>query len=150
MYNISCQKYGKYVASKNTQKVSCIDVFYFTFLLQNMALAEHLPVYKASYDMTLALFHIIKKYPKDMKYTLWEQLKKDSLALIATIYKANTLHEKQITIREARWYLQSVRVMLRLSKDLHVVWLEKFAFLQESIETISKQLTMWEKSCQKT
>jgi hypothetical protein len=96
--------------------------------------------------MTLALFHVIKKYPKEFKYTLWEQLKKDCLALIATIYRANTAVDKKNILREARWYLEGVRVLLRLSKDLHVISLEKFIALQESIETISKQLTAWEKA----
>lgn len=44
-----------------------------------MVIYEHLPVYKASYDLTLQLFHVIKKFPKEFKYTLWEQIKKDSL-----------------------------------------------------------------------
>lgn len=110
-----------------------------------MALADQLPVYKASYDMTLILFHVIKKYSKEFKYTLWEQLKKDCLALIASIYRANTLLDKKQTIREARWHLEWVRVLMRLSKDLHVVWLEKYIIIQESIDIISKQLTAWEK-----
>ena len=43
-----------------------------------MTLYENLPVYKASYDLTLQLFHVIKKFPKDFKYTLGEQIKKDA------------------------------------------------------------------------
>ncbi|MBP6910132.1 four helix bundle protein [Patescibacteria group bacterium] len=106
-----------------------------------MVLAEYLPVYKASYDMTLALFHVIKKYPKEFKYTLGEQMKKDSLALIATIYKANSILERKTIIIEARGHLESVRVLLRLSKDLHTIPLDKFVDINGSLETISKQLT---------
>ena len=111
-----------------------------------MVLAHHLPVYKASYDMTLTLFHVIKKYSKEFKYTLGEQLKKDCLALIATIYKANIMLDKKSALIEARWYLEWVRVLLRMSKDLHVISLDKFVVLQESIEVISKQLTAWQKN----
>lgn len=67
-----------------------------------MVLAEYLPVYKASYDMTLILFHTIKKYPKEFKYTLGEQLKKDCLSLIATIYRANSVTDKKIILQDAR------------------------------------------------
>lgn len=112
-------------------------------------LAENLPVYKASYDLTLMIFYVVKKYSKEFKYTLWEQIKKDSLSLIATVYKANIFLEKWPIIQEARWYLQSLRVLLRLSKDLHIINIEKFIQLQESIEVISKQLVAREKS-QKT
>ena len=96
-------------------------------------------IYKASYDMTLSLFHVIKKYPKEFKYTLWDQIKKNCLELISTIYRANSLFDKIILIQLFRWYLQSLRVLLRLSKDLHIVSIEKFVFIQENIESISKQ-----------
>ncbi len=69
--------------------------------------------------------------------------------MIATVYKANIILEKLPIIQEARWYLQSLRVLLRLSKDLHIINIEKFIQLQESIEVISKQLVAREKS-QKT
>lgn len=120
-----------------------------------MALAYHLPIYKASYDMILQLFHVIKKYPKEFKYTLGEQLKKDSLTLISSIYKAHiavwsissgrwvVAHD---LLLEARWHLESVRVMLRISHDLHVIPVEKFAVLQVSLENISKQLSGWDSS----
>jgi 23S rRNA-intervening sequence protein len=96
--------------------------------------------------MTLGLFHVIKKYPKEFKYTLGEQLKKDSLALVATIYKANSILDRKTTILEARGYLESVRVLLRLSKDLHILPLDKFVNINGSVEMISKQLTAWSKS----
>lgn len=103
-------------------------------------------IYKASYGMTLSLFHVIKKYPKEFKYTLWDQIKKNCLELISTIYRANSLFDKIILIQESRWYLQSLRVLLRLSKDLHIVSIEKFVFIQENIESISKQLVKRETS----
>jgi 23S rRNA-intervening sequence protein len=111
-----------------------------------MSTTEHLPVYKASYDMTLTLFQVIKHYPRDLKFTIGEQIKHDSLALIATIYRANASREKSPIIQEAKGYLHSVRVMCRLSKDLHVIPLERFVSLQECLEVISKQLSGWERS----
>ncbi len=112
-----------------------------------MVLYEHLPVYKASYDLTLQLFHIIKKFPKEFKYTLGEQIKKDSLVLISNIYKANILKDKRKeSLQECRAYLESVKVLIRISKDLHIFSLEKFITISQSIETISKQLIGWEKS----
>lgn len=112
-----------------------------------MSLAESLPVYKASYDLILQLFQVIKLYPKEYKYSLWEQIKKDSLMIVSTVYKINISHDKISLIKEARSYLQSIKVLLRLSKDLHIISLQRFADLQLSIESISKQLVAWEKSC---
>ena len=109
-----------------------------------MVLYENIPVYKASYDLTLQLFHVIKKFPKDFKYTLWEQIKKDALTLIGSIYKANMVKEKQNKILEVRWYVESLKVLLRLSKDLHIIPLDKFILISQSIEIISKQLVAWQ------
>lgn len=112
-----------------------------------MVLYEYLPVYKASYDLVLQLFHIIKKFPKEFKYTLWEQIKKDSLILIWNIYKANILKDRRKeSLSECRAYLESMKVMVRISKDLHILSLEKFVTVSQSIETISKQLVGWENS----
>lgn len=113
-----------------------------------MTLAQHLPVYKASYDLTLSLFLVIKKFPKEFKYTLGEQLKKDCLMLISSLYKTNTLLHKKESLIETRATLEGIRVLLRLSKDLHIIAVERFVVLSESIETISKQLLAWERKSQ--
>jgi len=112
-----------------------------------MVIYEHLPIYKASYDLTLQLFHVIKKFPKEFKYTLWEQIKKDSLLLISSIYKANVMKERRKELlQECRAYLESNKVLLRISKDLHIFPLDKFIFLSQSVEVISKQLVARERS----
>lgn len=43
-----------------------------------MALAEELPVYKASYDLVLAVFNITRNFKKEYKYTLGESLKNEA------------------------------------------------------------------------
>ena len=112
-----------------------------------MVMYEHLPIYKASYDLTLQLFHVIKRFPKDLKYTLWEQIKKDSLLLISSIYKANVMKERRKELlQECRSYLESNKILLRISKDLHVLPLDKFVIISQSIEIISKQLVGRERS----
>lgn len=112
-----------------------------------MSLTSHLPIYKASYDLTINLFQAIKEFKKEFKYTLWEQLKQEAIALICTITKANMAHDKKNLLEQARGQVETLRILLRLSKDLHLFSLEKFVTVNTSLESISKQLTGREKSC---
>lgn len=54
-----------------------------------MATYDNLPVYKTSYDLLLELFKIANNFSRDYKFTLGEQIKKETLEMIIFIYKAN-------------------------------------------------------------
>ncbi len=41
-----------------------------------MAIDDELPVYKATYDLLLAIFQFTKEFSKEYKYTVGESLKK--------------------------------------------------------------------------
>lgn len=111
-----------------------------------MARYNELHVYKVSYDLFLAIFQFSKNMEREYKYTIGENLKKETTELIATIYRANGSHAKKEHIQSARERTEIIRLYLRLLKDLHQVSLPKFITLNEYIESISKQLHFWEKS----
>jgi hypothetical protein len=52
-------------------------------------LYTELPVFKLAYDLNVELYQIIKKFDREYKYTLGENIKKLSLGLILNIYRAN-------------------------------------------------------------
>jgi hypothetical protein len=54
-----------------------------------MSLYSELPVYKASYDLLLAIFQFTKNFTRDYKYTVGESIKKETIELISGIYRAN-------------------------------------------------------------
>ena len=47
-----------------------------------MVLYYHLPVYKASYDLLLAIFLLTKNFSREYKYTIGEDLKKTAAEMI--------------------------------------------------------------------
>ncbi len=55
-----------------------------------MAQYSELPVYKATYDLLLAIFQFSKDFNKEYKYTVGESLKKETIELITLIYRANS------------------------------------------------------------
>ena len=107
---------------------------------------NELPVYKASYDMLLAIFQFTKNFTKEYKYTVGESIKKETLELLTLIYRANSIANKYDVIQQAREKIEIIRLFIRLMKDLKQINIDKFVKINQSVENVSKQLTGWQKS----
>lgn len=53
-----------------------------------MALYYDLPVYKDVYRLILKIFEYTKDFSREYKYTLGQDLKRDSIVLVRSIYRA--------------------------------------------------------------
>lgn len=115
-----------------------------------MANYVHLPVYKASYDLLICIFEFCKHFSKEYKYTIGEKLKHETLELILLIYRANSAESKSDMIQNARERTEVIRLLIRLTKDLRQINLNKFVEINEKIENVSKQLTGWKKKYKQT
>ena len=111
-----------------------------------MATYDNLPVYKASYDLLIEIFEFSKHFTREYKYTLGENLKKETIELIANIYRANCTYEKAGLLQQARENVEIIRLYMRLLNDLKQVNIKKFININERIDVLSKQLTGWQKS----
>lgn len=112
-----------------------------------MVLYDNLPVYKVSYDLLIITFDIVKNFEKQYKYTLWDKIKNEIVDLITIIYRANSNFDNRLlNIKKAREQIEILKLYFRLSRDLKILSLNKFADLVLKIETLSKQLYAWEKS----
>ncbi len=72
-----------------------------------MVLYSDLPVYKATYDLLLAIFQFTKEFSKEYKYTVGESLKKETIALLTLIYRANVTREKDEVLQKQEKTLKS-------------------------------------------
>ena len=111
-----------------------------------MATYDHLPVYKASYDLLVEIFRFTKNFNREYKYTIGESLKNETIGMITNIYRANSSYTRKPIIQSARENVETVRLFMRLLKDLRQVNIEKFVDVNEKIESVSKQLSAWQKS----
>lgn len=108
---------------------------------------QNLPVYKASYDLIMAIFSVIKEFPREYKYSIWDNIKNKMFQLVEQIYLANSSFEnRKENIDFARKNLEILRLYLRICKDLQIISLTKYINIIESTENISKQLFAWQKS----
>ena len=60
-----------------------------------MALCYELPVYKDTYQLLLKIFEYTKEFSREYKYTLGQDMKKDCLNLMRSIYRANKSVQKK-------------------------------------------------------
>jgi len=112
-----------------------------------MAIYNTLAVYKVCYELLMQLFKVCVHMPRDYKYTLGEQMKKELIELIVNVYRTNSRLDKDRVplLKTARENLEVVRLLLRLSMDLGLLATRTFATASEKVESISKQLAAWEK-----
>lgn len=112
-----------------------------------MALYTDLPVYKAAYDLLLEVFTTTKNFPREYKYTIGQELKKEAIELIKRIYLANSDQKtRTMHLIDARSRLEIIRLYVRLLKDLQQLNMNKLIALNEKIEPVSKQLASWQRA----
>ena len=114
-----------------------------------MANYDQLPVYKATYDLLIHIFHVGQHWRRDLRHTLGENLKQEVLAILQIIYQANATTDKLPYLARARVMIVKVKVMIRIAKDLKLLKVKEFALFVQQTESVSKQLTAWERSVKK-
>ncbi|MCR5039535.1 MAG: four helix bundle protein [Bacteroidales bacterium] len=111
-----------------------------------MALYYELPVYRDTYTLLLMVFEATKSFPREYKFTLGQDMKRDCMELVRYIYKANRAAVKTEHLEAYLEQFEILKLELRLCYDLKVIGLRKHAEFSEIMEKIGKQVTGWKKS----
>ena len=111
-----------------------------------MARYEHLPIYKAAYDLFIESLQITKTFPRDYRYTLGEQFHKTAVNLLKCVYRTNVAKNKTDSIKEIIYYAQEMGILIRASHDLKILADNRFLVLIEKRNSIEKQAAGWLKS----
>lgn len=109
------------------------------------------PVYRAAYELTLAVFRFVKDCDKNYRATLGIILEKEALNLEAVIYRINesgSQESKAQAIQQALDSCYQIRMIIRLMIDLGIMKIDTNINLNLKIEETAKQLAGWKKSCQ--
>ena len=64
-----------------------------------MALYTELSVYRDTYQLILKVFEYTKDFPKEYKYTLGQDMKRDALHLLRSIYRVNKYKTRRVSTR---------------------------------------------------
>ncbi|MBI5872817.1 MAG: four helix bundle protein [Candidatus Omnitrophica bacterium] len=111
---------------------------------------DTLPVFKKGYDLLIEIYKMTSGLSREYKYTVGEKLKNETLELLLKIYRTNLSRAKEMEIDSCRESTETVRLLIRLLHDLRQINIKKMIALNVLIESISKQLSGWKKSVNKS
>ena len=96
--------------------------------------------------MLLDVFKSSQTMKREYRYTLGEELKREMTQLMMCVYRANLTRDKEPHILRAREHIETVKLQVRLLRDLHQLPVKNMARMTLQYETISKQLSAWHNS----
>jgi hypothetical protein len=108
-----------------------------------MALYYDLPVYKDVYSLILKIFEYTRDFPREYKYTLGQDLKRDGIVLVRSIYRANKARDKTEHLEAFLDDFEILKLEVRLCVDLKILPMKKQAELAALIDGIGRQITGW-------
>ena len=111
-----------------------------------MALYYTLPVYRDTYSLILKIFEITKEFPREYKFTLGQDIKRDSLVLVRSIYRANKSYTKKEYLEDFLDDFEILKLEIRLCADLKILSIKKQSELSLLMDTIGKQINGWKNS----
>ena len=122
------------------------NALHFTLRTHVMALYYDLPVFKDVYKLTLLIYSLTKDFSKEYKYTLGQDLKKDVLVLMRSIYRANKAQNKKEYLETFLDDFELLKLEVRLCVDMKIITIKKQAEISLLMDGIGKQITGWRNS----
>jgi hypothetical protein len=108
-----------------------------------MALYYDLPVFKEVYQLILKIFNYTKDFPKEYKYTLGQDMKRDGIQLVRSIYRANRAEDKKEYLEQFLDDFEVLKLEILLCVDMKILSIIKQAELSQMMESIGKHITGW-------
>lgn len=96
-----------------------------------MALHTTLPVYRDTYQLILKVFEYTKDFPKEYKYTLGQDMKRDALHLIRSIYRANKMSNRREHLEVFLDEFELLKLEIRLCVDMKLLPIKKQATVSD-------------------
>jgi len=84
-----------------------------------MARSEHLPIYKASYDLCLYVEQVVHNFSRYHKYTIGTDLRDGARQVLKLVVRANARADKASVLYRIREELEEIKVLARLAQDVH-------------------------------
>ena len=83
-----------------------------------MARSEHLPIYKAAYDLCLYLEQVVANSPATHQHGLGAELREGARRVLRLVVRANARRDKAPVLLEVREAVEELKVLCRLGHDV--------------------------------
>lgn len=107
---------------------------------------DQLIIYQKSYDCLLYLYIVLGHYPKSEKFTLASETKSNMMDFMTLLLRAHKSMGKRTLLFEADTMLETLRLNIRLGKDLKFISLQRYEILATKLNEIGRLLGGWIKS----
>jgi hypothetical protein len=108
-----------------------------------MALYYDLQVFKDVYKLIIKLFEYTKDFPREYKYTLGQDIKRDGIQFVRSIYRANKEKDKRKYLESFLDDFEILKLEIRICADMKILSVSKQAELNLLMDSIGKQITGW-------
>lgn len=109
-----------------------------------MALYYSLPVYRDTYKLVLLIFRTTQSFAREYKYTLGQDMKRDAMQLVRSIYRANKATVgKQGYLEAFLDDFELLRLEVRLCTDMKLISIKRQSEISLLMDSIGKQITGW-------
>ena len=90
-----------------------------------MALYYDLRVFKDVYQLILKILEYTKDFPREYKYTLGQDMKRDAIVLVRSIYRANKAKSKTEYLEKFLDDFEILKLEIRLCVDMKILSIKK-------------------------
>ena len=97
----------------------------------------------ARYELVIYFYKLCKGLPKDVKYSLAEEIKTTLNKILELIIRANSTKDREALLREAVLNVDIAIVKIRLLNDLGSIKLSSYKFMAMNLLEVKKQLNKW-------
>lgn len=111
-----------------------------------MALHTQLPIYKVAFGLFDVIMDLAKNMPRAFKASIGGKLRDECIEILTLIFRANVARDKTPHLGTLIERLQVAELLLRLSRDKHLISTGQYAKAVELTQSIGKQANGWRRS----
>lgn len=110
-----------------------------------MAIHTELEIHKAAYDLFDVIVDLVKVMPRDFKALIGAELRKECIAVLVLIFRANCAKEKEPYLLSVVERVQVSELMLRLARDKRMISPGQYGAAIKLTNSIGRQANGWRK-----
>ena len=109
-----------------------------------MARYEHLPIYRAAFDLSVHMEKVVRNFSRYHKYTLGAELRDCSMGILKRIIMANNSRDRGPLLLELRRELEWFKTLARLCHESGgFASTRAYLYVSEQLVGISRQNEGW-------
>ncbi len=99
-----------------------------------------------AYDLVLWLVQKVEHFPRSYRFSVGDRIVSGGLDLLLALVQSAYTADKAGLLESASARTNSLRYLLRLAKDLHLINIDSYAFSAGCLEEVGRMVGGWQKA----